>query len=114
MTPISVSSATRSRSNIAHSSRTCSTSWIFAGSQAQYGESFSYLCRYCANLPCPVRVCAIWDIISIFPRTRYACFTRRKKHLVISPVLPSAHRSCHSSRLTALITFFAYDSGNIS
>ncbi|GBP18604.1 hypothetical protein EVAR_14374_1 [Eumeta japonica] len=105
MTPISVSSATRSRRNIGHSSRTCSTSWILAGSQAQYGESFSLnLCRYCENPPCPVRVCAKWDVISVFRRTRYACSTRGKKHLVISPVPPSAYRSCHSSRLAALIT----------
>ncbi|GBP21010.1 hypothetical protein EVAR_11041_1 [Eumeta japonica] len=89
MTPISVSSATRSRRNIGHSSRTCSTSWILAGSQAQYGESFSLnLCRYCENPPCPVRVCAKWDVISVFRRTRYACSTRGKKHLVISPVPP--------------------------
>ncbi|GBP53034.1 hypothetical protein EVAR_43319_1 [Eumeta japonica] len=38
---------------------------ILAGSQAQYGESFSLnLCRYCENPPCPVRVCAKWDVIS--------------------------------------------------
>ncbi|GBP58883.1 hypothetical protein EVAR_54677_1 [Eumeta japonica] len=42
-------------------------SWILAGSQAQYGESFSLnLCRYCENPPCPVRVCAKWDVISVF------------------------------------------------
>ncbi|GBP16330.1 hypothetical protein EVAR_9925_1 [Eumeta japonica] len=115
MTSISISSATCFRRNIGHSSRTCSTSWIFAGSQAQHGEFFSLnLCRYCANPPSPVRVCAILDVIPVFWRTRYACSTREKKHLVISPVLPSAYRSCHSSRLAALITFFAYDSGYLS
>ncbi|GBP96893.1 hypothetical protein EVAR_84146_1 [Eumeta japonica] len=66
MTPISVSSATRSRRNIGHS-RERAASWILAGSQAQYGESFSLnLCRYCENPPCPVRVCAKWDVISVF------------------------------------------------
>ncbi|GBP11755.1 hypothetical protein EVAR_77857_1 [Eumeta japonica] len=54
-------------------------------------------------------VCATWDVISICLRIRYACFFRGKKHLVISPVLPSAHRFCHSSRLAALIIYFACD-----
>ncbi|GBP08070.1 Protein ALP1-like [Eumeta japonica] len=46
------------------------------------------------------RVCATWDVIWMPLRTLYACFTRGKKRLVISSVLPSAYRCCHS-RLAA-------------
>ncbi|GBP34121.1 hypothetical protein EVAR_28255_1 [Eumeta japonica] len=52
-TPISASSATRSRRDIEHSLKTCSTSWIFMASQAEYCESFNLnLCSYCVNPPC--------------------------------------------------------------
>ncbi|GBP52976.1 hypothetical protein EVAR_97569_1 [Eumeta japonica] len=65
--------------------------------------------QVCENPPCPVKVSVNWDVMSICWRTLYAYSARGRKHLEISPALPSAYRSCHSSRLTDLITFFAYD-----
>ncbi|GBP72926.1 hypothetical protein EVAR_41142_1 [Eumeta japonica] len=107
MTPICVSSTTRSRRKIGHSSRTCNTSWIFAGSQAQYGESFSLnLCRYCANPPYPVRVCVIWDVISIF-RHPVRPFHSGKEAF-------GDFRLALAASLAAHVIFFAYDSGNLS